>query len=360
MKTKRFKIIALICAALFTVTLAIGILFACLPEQREEATVTAVPMADTTITSAWENSDTVEYTNMIIIGIIGDDIMPVQYRATSASIFFEASGLMLTDDVYQTYNVCQLVRFEIMSVSEMQSEGYDPSRDCPICVHWRDSNGQVNFQPLFDCTDFVFIFNFDSVPYCFVSFFEYISNVDSGTSSSYDEGYNDGYDQGVSDGDGSGSEAGYKRGFAEGQTVGYNRGLTEGDTAGYNRGHQVGYDEGYEEGHTAGYNEGIAASEGDYNTGYSAGYSYGQDVGYNNGLDAGIEQGRTEGYNEGYSDGYNKGSSGDFVNPIMLFIDPVHKFMNTPFFGDLTYSAIFNVILFVAVATIFIKMFGSA
>lgn len=96
--------------------------------------------------------------------------------------------------------------------------------------------------------------------------------------------------------------------------------------------------------------------------GYQQMYDYAYDVGYESGWltgnGEGYNDGENIGYNNGYSDGLNKGHSEQLTNPLTSFLEPVHKFMNTPFFGDLTYATIFNIILFVAVATIFIKMFS--
>lgn len=92
--------------------------------------------------------------------------------------------------------------------------------------------------------------------------------------------------------------------------------------------------------------------------GYQQMYDYVYDKGYEIGRNDGYLNGENVGYSNGYSDGLNKGHSEQITNPLTSFLEPVHRFMNTPFFGDLTYATIFNIILFVAVATIFIKMFS--
>lgn len=127
----------------------------------------------------------------------------------------------------------------------------------------------------------------------------------------------------------------------------------------YNEGYNVGYEDGYNKGYDRGYENG-------HNSGSSEGYDHGYEIGYGEGYDIGVEdgipQGYETGYNDGHSDGYSAGRSmghtDQITNPLTAFIDPVHTFMNTRFFGTLTYASIFNVILFVAVAVIFIKMFS--
>lgn len=309
MKTKRFKIIAVVCAVLFTVTLAFGIIFACLPKERRVES--AVPLADTTTSCIWDNSALVEYADCVEIGVVGNASMVERYRATNNRYTFEASGTIITDNAFE---VLRLIGFAIMSIEEMQSEGwYDRVDLCPVYVLVRDENGStIKSQPLFDCIDWFFVFGLgDEVPYCMISFFEWATKNTTQIFSRFYSGQSNGY------------------------ANGYRAGVTDGANQSYSDG---------------------------YDAGYSAGHSYGQSQGYDNGYEEGLSQGRSDGlaqgYKSGYTEGYNKGSSEKVVNPLSLFLEPVHKFMNTPFFGDLTYASVFNVILFVAVATIFIKMFG--
>ena len=98
-----------------------------------------------------------------------------------------------------------------------------------------------------------------------------------------------------------------------------------------------------------------------FDNGYNSGYNDCQlewNETTSNSYEEGYNVGFSEGYNSGYGIGINKGHSDQITNPIIAFIEPVHKFMNTEFFGSLTYATIFNVVLFVAVAVIFIKMFS--
>lgn len=126
-----------------------------------------------------------------------------------------------------------------------------------------------------------------------------------------------------------------------------NFGVVALDTQGYT----VTRNEFYNEGHTAGYTEG-------YDSGHTAGYEEGYDVGFEDGLPQGYDTGYNDGEADGYNKGLSKGHSDRITDPVTSFLQPVHEFMNTKFFGDLTYATIFNIILFVAVATIFIKMFS--
>lgn len=119
----------------------------------------------------------------------------------------------------------------------------------------------------------------------------------------------------------------------------------------YSYAYEEGYEEGSEEGASRGYDLG-------YSTGHYDGREEGEQIGYDNGYSVGYEDGLTKDYTDGYVDGLNKGHSDQITNPLSSFLEPVHNFMNTEFFGGFTYATIFNIVLFVAVATIFIKMFS--
>lgn len=180
------------------------------------------------------------------------------------------------------------------------------------------------------------------VPYAFKLF------LDEFATKVYDEeSYNAGYDVGYEEGVNYGTNAGYQMGLNQG----YQQGLSAGHEAGYNEG----YDVGYQDGDNAGYEDGYSVGSTD---GYERGYDEGYDLGYEDGVPVGYDTGYTSGYSDGHSDGLNLGHSDRITNPISSFIEPVHQFMNTPFFGTLTYATIFNIVLFVAVAVIFIKMFS--
>lgn len=143
----------------------------------------------------------------------------------------------------------------------------------------------------------------------------------------------------------------YEEAFQNVYNEGHEAGYTEGHTAGVTEGHEAGYTEG----HTAGVAEGHEAG---YNEGHEAGVIVGVEAGFNAGQEVGYNRGHEAGYNEGHVDGKNLGESTAITNPINSLLNPAHDFMNTKFFGDLTYASIFNVMLFVAVALIFIKMFS--
>lgn len=98
--------------------------------------------------------------------------------------------------------------------------------------------------------------------------------------------------------------------------------------------------------------------ENGYDVGYGEGYSVGDTDGYSRGYSVGDTDGYSRGHTVGYSEGLNKGHSDSISNPISSFLEPVHQFMNTPFFGTLTFASIFNIVLFVLLAIIFIKMFA--
>lgn len=130
-------------------------------------------------------------------------------------------------------------------------------------------------------------------------------------------------------------------------------------TSYYNYIHSEIYNEGYENGNVAGYEEGFQNGKNTgYEEGHNAGYEEGYDVGFEDGLPQGYDNGYTDGEADGYNKGLSRGHSDQITDPVTSFLQPVHEFMNTKFFGDLTYATIFNIILFVAVATIFIKMFS--
>lgn len=68
-----------------------------------------------------------------------------------------------------------------------------------------------------------------------------------------------------------------------------------------------------------------------------------------------------KGHADGYEDGYNKGKlDGTTVdlNPISIFLEPVSAFMNIKLFGFVSLGLVFNIVLFVSLALIFIKLFA--
>lgn len=114
----------------------------------------------------------------------------------------------------------------------------------------------------------------------------------------------------------------------------------------YDKGHSDGYQVGFQEGKTEGLDEG-------YNNGFSAGETQGHVDGYNEGY----EVGKVDGYELGYSDGMDVG----FVNNssvITYFLAPVATFMEMKLFGIVSLNSVFSVVLFVLIATVFIKLFA--
>ena len=114
---------------------------------------------------------------------------------------------------------------------------------------------------------------------------------------------------------------------------------------------ETGYNQGYEEGETAG-------QEAGYNQGYEEGETAGQEAGYNQGYEEGETIGHEAGYNQGYTQGYDAGVSAGLTNPIEYFIKPIDEFMSIKIFGTLAIGNILSIILFVAIALIFLKMFA--
>ncbi len=126
-------------------------------------------------------------------------------------------------------------------------------------------------------------------------------------------------------------------------TGSYKDGFTAGETNGYDKGHDEGLSEGYDNGYIAG---------------EEAGYDKGHDEGLTEGYDNGYIAGEEDGYNKGHSDGYNKGLTANFTNPVNVFLEPVHNFLNINIFGVISIGTILSVVLFVSLAIIFIKMFA--
>lgn len=68
-----------------------------------------------------------------------------------------------------------------------------------------------------------------------------------------------------------------------------------------------------------------------------------------------------KGHADGYQDGYNKGKADGTtvdLNPISIFLEPVSAFMNIKLFGFVSLGLVFNIVLFVSLAIIFIKLFA--
>ena len=174
-----------------------------------------------------------------------------------------------------------------------------------------------------------------------------------------EDGYANGYQDGYNEGDAAGFDTGYQSGLADGRDEGYEQGRQEGYTDGYNTGKQEGYTDGYNTGKQEATDE---AFENGYDQGYNKGTADGRYEGYNDGFNTGKEEGLTEGYdngyNTGYTNGYNKGQTTQVSNPIVYLLTPVHTFLDTNLFGSFSLGDAFNVVLFVAVAVIFIKMFS--
>lgn len=78
---------------------------------------------------------------------------------------------------------------------------------------------------------------------------------------------------------------------------------------------------------------------------------------YDKGYDDGYDNGHTDGYQTGYNKGKLDGTTVD-LNPISIFLEPVSAFMNIKLFGFVSLGLVFNIVLFVSLALIFIKLFA--
>lgn len=74
-------------------------------------------------------------------------------------------------------------------------------------------------------------------------------------------------------------------------------------------------------------------------------------------LKAEYDKGHADGYRDGYNKGKADGSTVD-LNPISIFLEPVSAFMNIKLFGFVSLGLVFNIVLFVSLAIIFIKLFA--
>lgn len=66
-------------------------------------------------------------------------------------------------------------------------------------------------------------------------------------------------------------------------------------------------------------------------------------------------------YDKGFKAGYDKGKldgSPVDLNPISVFLEPVSAFLNIKLFGFVSLGLVFNIVLFVSLALIFIKLFA--
>ena len=89
----------------------------------------------------------------------------------------------------------------------------------------------------------------------------------------------------------------------------------------------------------------------------SSDYSLLQSFGtFGSSSDAG--DGYQDGYNVGYSEGYNKGQTEQLNNPASFLLSPAQAFMQIDLFGGFSLGDAFSVVMFVLIATIFIKMFA--
>lgn len=114
------------------------------------------------------------------------------------------------------------------------------------------------------------------------------------------------------------------------------------------------YDEGYSAGYDTGHQDGLSVGE---TSGYNKGFSAGKEQGITEGYNSGYEVGKVDGYELGYADGIDTGFASN-SSVITYFLAPVATFMEMKLFGVVSLNAVFSVVLFVFIATIFIKLFA--
>ncbi len=351
MKTKTKKILCVLIAVLFSISILVGVVFSCLSNKNQR---TAYAEEDI---SVYDSSSDITYHLPIGYGYFSDRL---SYNGT-----YDANSLPIVIDfnfVNSLLGTCigfaisprngSIIVLEYRILSSNNSGYYETRKvvyDKSSSTGWLDSSYK-------DIAFASFSYSRNSPFYYFVrnlSIHSYSTDYNDGFSAGKEEGLNEGYNNGFT--------AGKEEGVTEGYNNGFTAGKTEGITEGYNEGYEAGkldsdnYDEGYTDGFKEGKTEGF--TEG-FNGGLSTGKQEGYTEGYGVGKTDGIAQGKEEGYTNGYADGLNKGQSDSVLNPVIIFIEPVHRFMNTPLFGSITLGVAFNVVLFVAIACIFIKMFA--
>lgn len=85
----------------------------------------------------------------------------------------------------------------------------------------------------------------------------------------------------------------------------------------YNTGYEDGYNKGYDRGYESGHNSG--SSEG-YDYGYEIGYNEGYDIGVEDGIPQGYETGYNDGHSDGYSAGRSMGHTDQITNPLTALL----------------------------------------
>lgn len=196
--------------------------------------------------------------------------------------------------------------------------------------------------------------------------FTYSPNIGGG-SGSYDEGYQAGYDQGYHDGDESGYQSGYDDGlqFIQDELdklqAEYDQLKERYDSLMDDYSDVVDRKDELDsllEDKAKEIAELEAQLNTTYNDGFHSGYQSGYREGNNDGYLAGESFGWSEGYDEGHRDGMNLGQSVGISNPVSFFFDTVQTFLSTNLFGTISIGAVLSVIVFVAVALAFLKMFS--
>lgn len=65
-----------------------------------------------------------------------------------------------------------------------------------------------------------------------------------------------------------------------------------------------------------------------------------------------------EGYEQGFNDGYDVGVGQGLANPLTIFVRPINSFLTTDLFGTISIGDVMQVLLFICLALIFLKMFA--
>lgn len=332
MKTKRIlKIIAVVFAVLFGLTLMFGIVYTAVSEYRKQGndSCAVVECTDNVITPGTQ-------CNYQELGTV-----------KSTAVAFAETPTTVTP----TKGSCRYLVFAPAEAFPITLYGYNgTSKKSTVVNNNGDTISIVTYWYRDSATNELRVVAQGSISYFYavdcnglMLFIDY-SNTDDCTAFPINAA-------GFSDTDNIVSQIGFGYELDQIMSNAYNSGLNYGHTAGYNEGHTAGYENGFNDGSDVGVEIG-------YDMGVDDGYRYGLTDGYQNGVVDGEKQGYDKGYKIGLVDGENKAVSVQLTNPISSFLQPVHDFMNTKFFGDLTYASIFNVMLFVAVALIFIKMFS--
>ncbi len=354
------RIICIITAVLFSVGLILGFVFTSLSNN------TSVVSADSSVLSDTNTTESLDDFSVIVLdsNFVGSDFTLNQIQGVFLSgtlnsypirlITFSTAGNKLTI-TYTFQNHTQLVAYEngwqyekvnLLFVANVQT---DDARQWLLEHSSLYPNSNYS-----DGAKFGYEMGFEEGKQNGIQQ-GYENGYNTGKQDGFGQGYNDGYNTGKQDGIIEGSTQGYENGYNTGKQDGLEQGRDEGYSNGYNTGHKEGLQDGLEQGREEGYNEGYDTGK---QEGITQGEAQGRVEGYNDGKQDGIQEGYNTGYDEGHKDGVNLGQSTQLSNPVNFMLKPVSDFLNIKLFGVVSLGTIFNIVMFVFVATIFIKMFA--